>query len=55
MTAENKPALISTGEATAILPAGNVSPITVIGTEAIPRPSTTKHSGKRSIRGWRQG
>ncbi len=35
MTAENKPALISTGEATAILPAGNVSPITVIGTEAI--------------------
>jgi tRNA-splicing ligase RtcB (3'-phosphate/5'-hydroxy nucleic acid ligase) len=35
MTTENKPALISTGEATAILPAGNVSPITVIGTEAI--------------------
>ena len=35
MTTENKPALISTGEATAILPAGTVSPITVIGTEAI--------------------
>ena len=35
MTTENKPALISTGNATAILPAGNVSPITVIGTEAI--------------------
>ena len=35
MTTENRPTLISTGEATAILPAGNVSPITVIGTEAI--------------------
>lgn len=35
MTTERKIALISTGEATAILPAGNVSPITVIGTEAI--------------------
>jgi tRNA-splicing ligase RtcB (3'-phosphate/5'-hydroxy nucleic acid ligase) len=35
MTTDNKPALISTGEATAILPTGSVSPITVIGTEAI--------------------
>ncbi len=35
MTTENKPTLIPTGEATAMLPAGNVKPITVIGTEAI--------------------
>ena len=35
MTIENRPTLISTGEAMAILPAGNVGPITVIGTEAI--------------------
>jgi tRNA-splicing ligase RtcB (3'-phosphate/5'-hydroxy nucleic acid ligase) len=35
MTSENKFTLISTGEATAMLPAGNVKPITVIGTEAI--------------------
>jgi tRNA-splicing ligase RtcB (3'-phosphate/5'-hydroxy nucleic acid ligase) len=35
MTAENERTLIPTGETTAILPAGNVSPITVIGTEAI--------------------
>lgn len=35
MSIENTHTLISTGEATAILPAGNVSPITVIGTEAI--------------------
>ncbi|MDZ7618410.1 MAG: RtcB family protein [Patescibacteria group bacterium] len=35
MTTENTPTLIPTGEATAILPAGNTGPITVIGTEAI--------------------
>ena len=35
MTTENMLTLIPTGEATAMLPAGNVKPITVIGTEAI--------------------
>ena len=35
MTTENELALIPTGEATAMLPAGNAKPITVIGTEAI--------------------
>ena len=35
MTTENERTLIPTGEATAILPAGRVKPITVIGTEAI--------------------
>jgi tRNA-splicing ligase RtcB len=35
MTLESPPTLIPTGEATAILPAGNAKPITVIGTEAI--------------------
>ena len=35
MTTENQLALISTGEATAMLPTGRVTPITVIGTEAI--------------------
>jgi tRNA-splicing ligase RtcB (3'-phosphate/5'-hydroxy nucleic acid ligase) len=35
MTTESELTLISTGEATAMLPAGNVKPITVIGTEAI--------------------
>jgi tRNA-splicing ligase RtcB (3'-phosphate/5'-hydroxy nucleic acid ligase) len=35
MSVDNKYSLIPTGEATAMLPAGNVKPITVIGTEAI--------------------
>jgi tRNA-splicing ligase RtcB len=35
MTTENALTLIPTGEATAMLPVGNVSPITVIGSEAI--------------------
>jgi tRNA-splicing ligase RtcB (3'-phosphate/5'-hydroxy nucleic acid ligase) len=35
MATENTLQLIPTGEATAMLPAGNVKPITVIGTEAI--------------------
>src|SRR5208337_1022752 len=35
MTMEKERVLIPTGEATAILPAGRVKPITVIGTEAI--------------------
>ncbi|MEN6449378.1 MAG: RtcB family protein, partial [Thermoguttaceae bacterium] len=35
MIVENTITLIPTGEATAILPAGKVKPITVIGTEAI--------------------
>lgn len=35
MTTENERTLILTGEATAMLPAGRVKPITVIGTEAI--------------------
>ena len=35
MTTTNERTLIPTGEATAMLPAGRVKPITVIGTEAI--------------------
>jgi tRNA-splicing ligase RtcB len=35
MTTENSISLVPTGEATAMLPAGRVKPITVIGTEAI--------------------
>ena len=46
MTTENTRDLIPTGEATAMLPAGQVRPITVIGTEAIRATFDDKRCGK---------